>query len=110
MPYGKKLTNTDIADRMVELRNLRKLHTHDRTQIGQLKAENMALRALVSEQQAAIETLKMQMTELQTMVFGRRRKPPMGGTPIVPNPKQPRTKAPHTTSCRHYHRSCRATS
>ena len=94
--YGKKLTAAEITARMVELRNLRKLHAHDREQIGQLKAENGALRALVDEQQAAITTFKIQIAELQTMVFGKK-KPPRGGTPIVPEllvaNKLARTKA-----------------
>lgn len=82
---NKRLSNEVIATRMVELRNLRRLHAHDRQQIRELKAENVALRALVTEQQAVIETLKLQMAELQTMVFGKKRKPPTGTVvPVLP--------------------------
>lgn len=37
MSYGKKLTEEEIAERMVELYNLRKAHKHDRQQITQQK-------------------------------------------------------------------------
>src|SRR6185437_14342035 len=72
--YGKKLTDAEIATRMVELRNLRKLHAHDREQIGQLKAESSELRTLVAAQAAVIEKLQIQVAELQTMVFGKKKK------------------------------------
>ena len=39
MAYGKKLTAEEIAIRMVELRNLRVAHKHDRKQIKELRAE-----------------------------------------------------------------------
>ena len=85
---SRKLTDDVIATRMVELRNLRTLHARDRKQITQLKAElvavkneNKELRELVAQQQATIATLQIQMAELQTMVFGRKKRPPAGGTP-----------------------------
>ena len=50
-----------------------------------LRTTNLRLRAkvaeqdkLIAEQQRTIETLKVQIAELQTMVFGKKRKPPMG--------------------------------
>jgi transposase len=92
---NKQLSDEVIAARMVELRNLRKLHAHDRQQIRELKAENVALRALVTEQQAVIETLKIQVAELQTMVFGKKRKPPTGtAVPVLSAvaPQPPRGK------------------
>jgi hypothetical protein len=79
----KKLSDSVIAARMVELHNLRRLHTHDRQQITELKKENQQLRQLVAEQQTIIETLKIQIAELQTMVFGKKKQPPTGGTPVV---------------------------
>ena len=84
---NKRLSDEVIASRMVELRNFRKLHATDRQHIRELKAENVALRALVAEQQVVIETLKIQIAELQTMVFGRKRKPPTGHhIPELPKP------------------------
>jgi transposase len=91
---NKKLTSDVVAARMVELRNLRRLHAHDRKQIGALKAENVALRALVAEQQIVIEKLQIQMAELQTMVFGKKRQsklPPDDGTPSSGFSVSPRT-------------------
>jgi cell division protein FtsB len=44
-----RLSDTVIAARMVELRNLRRLHARDRAQITALKADNKALRAEVTE-------------------------------------------------------------
>lgn len=91
---SRKLSDTEVAKRMVELRNLKRLHVHDRQQIRELKAEKVALRALVGEQQATIETLKIQVTELQTMVFGKKRKPPTGRyLPELPkSPVPPRNR------------------
>ncbi len=93
----KKLTDTEVTTRLQELRNLRKMHAHDREQIGRLKAENAALRTLVADQQTIIDTFKIQIAELQTMVFGKKKRPPTGGTPVVTDlfvtPKQPRGKA-----------------
>lgn len=92
-----KLTDTVIAARMVELRNLRKLHAHDRKQIAELKAENKVLRQLLTQALEKIDTQAIQIAELQTMVFGKKKRPPAGGTPAVaPNlfalPKQPRDR------------------
>jgi transposase len=71
--------------------------------ISRLKTTNLRLRGkvaeqdkVIAEQQAAIETLKIQIAELQTMVFGKKKQPPTGGTPILPDPfapvSVPRTK------------------
>jgi transposase len=78
----KQLTADQIAQKLTEGRNYKRLYTdlkvkYDRV-TGELKAENVALRALVTEQQATIETLKIQLAELQTMVFGKKKKPPTG--------------------------------
>jgi transposase len=93
-----KLTDQEIATRMVELRNLRKLHARDRKQIAELKMENQELHSTVAKQQATIATLQIQISDLQTMVFGKKKRPPAGGTPTHPAgrlepSKQPRTKA-----------------
>lgn len=70
-----KLTDEEVATRMVELRNLRTLHARDRKQITEIKAENAELCQMVA-------TLQIQVAELQTTVFGKKKRPPMGGTPI----------------------------
>lgn len=79
---NRKLSDDVIAARMVELRNLRKLHAHDRKQIVEFKAENKAIRAENVELCQMVATLQIQVAELQAMVFGKKKRPPMGGTPI----------------------------
>lgn len=85
---------------MVELRNLRRLHAHDRKQIAELKTELAMVRAENAELKQTVATLQIQIAELQTMVFGKKKRPPMGGTPITPDPfvaeKIPRTKASYS--------------
>jgi transposase len=69
---------------MVELRNLRKLHAHDRKQITVLKLENKQLWSLVVELRQQNATQAIQIAELQTMVFGKK-KPPTGTVvPVLP--------------------------
>jgi transposase len=89
----KPLSDTEVAIRMVQLRNLRKLHAHDRKQIAELKDENKELRQLLSEATVQIQTQAIQIAELQTMVFGHKKRPPMGGTPISVPVAKLRTKA-----------------
>jgi hypothetical protein len=55
----RTLSDDIIVARMVEWHNLKKLHTHDRKQIAQLKAENKELRAIVATQAATIATLQI---------------------------------------------------
>lgn len=89
----RRLSDDVIAARMVELRNLRKLHAHDRKQIAELKAENQELRQLLAQALEKIDTQAIQIAELQTMVFGKKKRPPAGGTPAIPPlPRQFRSK------------------
>lgn len=94
---NKRLSDEVIAARMVELRNLRRLHAHDRQQIVELKADNRELRELLNQALAQNKTQAIQIAELQTMVFGKKKRPPTGGTPVTPEPsaamKQARAKA-----------------
>jgi transposase len=79
---------------MVELRNLRRLHAAARQRELAKDARIAELEATVAAQQATIATLQIQMAELQTMVFGKRKKPPTGtATLVLPVPlKLSRTK------------------
>ena len=88
---SSRLSDSVVAERMVELRNLRRLHAHDRKQIAALKAENKALRAENAELRAVVATLQIRIAELETMVFGKRRHPPLAGTtvPVLPIPVAP---------------------
>jgi IS1 family transposase len=90
-----RLSDTVIAARMVELRNLRRLHARDRAQITALKADNKALRAevtelrqLLAEAHAHIQNQAIQIAELQTMVFGKRKRPSTG-VPVPALPTEP---------------------
>jgi transposase len=97
----RKLTDSEVAVRMVELRNLRKLHARDRKQIAELKLRVKTLEQEKADDRAYFEALiakqAMQIAELQTMVFGRKKRPPSGGRPLVPEllsvPKLARSKA-----------------
>jgi hypothetical protein len=90
---SRKLSDEVITARMVELRNLRTLHARDRRQIAELKAENKELRQLLTQALEQNKTQAIQIAQLQTMVFGKKKRP-MGGTPIAPlvfpPAKQPR--------------------
>ena len=95
MPSGKKLSDSEIKQRLIRLSNLEQLHAHDRAQITTLKAENKALKQQVVDLTARFEALfekqQVRIEELETMVFGRKKWPRSGGgqTP----PKQPRDAA-----------------
>lgn len=75
---ARKLSDDVVAARMVELRNLRKLHAHDRQQIAELKQEVRSLRQEKADDRAYFESLvqkqAIQIAELQTMVFGKKKK------------------------------------
>lgn len=93
--YGIKLTDTEIATRMVELRNLRKLHAAARKREIAKDAQIAELKMVVSSQQATIDTLLIQVAELQAMVFGKKKKPPTGtSVPVLESlvAKAPRSK------------------
>lgn len=75
------LSPQEIQARMVELRNLRRLHAMQKVQIGKLeeqvvllKRENALLRKENTSLKHDVQDIKLQMEELRTMVFGRKRK------------------------------------
>ena len=93
MAYGKKLTDDEIAERMVELHNLRLAHKRDLRQIIQLKAENKQLKQRVSELENQLayttETLTAQIEELRIMVFGRKKRPRISNDSNKPSSGNP---------------------
>ena len=75
------LSKAEISLRMVELRNLRKLHAAQHVRIDLLeeqakllKAENRLLREANAVLTATVDDFKLQLEELRTIVFGRKRK------------------------------------
>lgn len=74
---------------------LRQQNSRLKTSNAKLKMKVAELEATVAFQQTQIDTFKIQIAELQTMVFGKRRQPPSGGPssdkPSAPKP--PRTKS-----------------
>lgn len=83
---ARRLSDNVVAARMVELRNLRTLHANDRKHIVELKTDNKAIRADNTELRQMVATLQIQVAELQTMVFGKKKRPPTDGTSVVSDP------------------------
>lgn len=95
----KGLPPEEIKKRLIRLRNLEYLHERQRFKIWHLRDENRefkkeiaALKAVVGEQQKTIDDLKLQIEELRTMVFGRKKKRDSNDDDLVPpNEKVGRT-------------------
>lgn len=75
------LNRKEIDERMIELRNLRKLHTTARERVVALESENKALKARIQEleeknkeKDRVIADLQYQLEELKTIVFGKQRR------------------------------------
>jgi hypothetical protein len=87
----KRLSQAEVAKRMVRLRNLEKLHrmgNHRRDLQQEIIAKLEALVAnqqeLLEQQDAMLNTQAIRIAELETMVFGKKKKskkPPDDGTP-----------------------------
>src|SRR5476651_1090486 len=86
MPKGQLTTEQRLKQNVARLK----------TTNAKLRARETEREAVVVELRAQIDTLKIQMAELQTMVFGKNRHPPTGssgpGPSVPPAPKPPRTK------------------
>ena len=101
----KELTKKEIYDRMIELRNLRKLHKQDRERIKHLKKENKDLKLRVAELEQkdkdkgeVIEKLSLQVEELRTIVFGKKKKGRNTHLSAITKQKQERTKGSYKRS------------
>ncbi len=100
---NKKLSQKEIAKRMIRLRNLEKLHRVSK-QMRTKKDELIEAQAkqldnfevLASQQQELIETQAIRIAELEAMVFGKKKRPPTGTPPPEDKPhtppKPPRSK------------------
>ena len=78
---SKELTKKEIYERMIEWRNLKKLHQAARDRVVSLEEENRRLKTKITEQEDVITELKMMVTkqslqieELQKKVFGKKKK------------------------------------
>ena len=76
-----KLSEKEIRKRLIRLRNLERLHAEQKHRNEQLvlekrefKKEIAKLNTIVSEQQRTIDDMKLQIEELRTMVFGKKKK------------------------------------
>ena len=101
---SKKLSQKEVAKRLIRLRNLEQLHRISK-QMRSKKDELIAaqaeqldkLEAFVTKQQELIEAQAIRIAELEAMVFGKKKRPPTGGTSVAKDglfaaQKTPRTK------------------
>ncbi len=91
----KKLTSSEVTRRLTELRNLQTLHRRDRQQVSDLTEALNLVTYQRDELQQQVANLQIQIAELQTMVFGKKRRPPTGTPAVRDNnagPRPARTK------------------
>lgn len=90
-----KLTDQQIKQKLQEGRNYKQLYGELKLRFDEVKAENKQLKLLLAEQrayfEAIIETQNARITELETMIFGRK---PSGGVTAKTEPL--RAKIPRT--------------
>lgn len=94
------LPQEEVKKRLIRLHNLEYLHKQQRFKIWHLRDENRelkkevaTLKLMASEQQKTINDLKLQVEELQVMVFGRKKKKDINDDDIIP----PKEKTPRTS-------------
>ena len=98
----KKLSQKEVAKRLIRLRNLEQLHRISK-QMRNKKDELIATQAeqldnlevLVTKQQEFIETQAIRIAELETIVFGKKKRPPIG-TPVTKDTMSAGTKQPRS--------------
>lgn len=98
----RTLSTEEIRKRLTRLRNLEVLHEAQRFKIWHLRDENrelkkeiQALKLVVGEQQKTIDDLKVQIEELQTIVFGKKKRNTSGDDgppPAIQKDSEPRSK------------------
>jgi hypothetical protein len=89
-----KLSDEQIKRCLTEGRNYKRLYLELKGRydedVGKLKHENKELHQLLSQALQQNKTQAIQIAELQTMVFGRKRKPPTGHyVPDLPKTESP---------------------
>ena len=99
---SRRLSDETIAARMVELRNLRRLHllagkraASQQVVIAIQKGKIATLKEQIAILRQLVDTQNIRIAELETMVFGKKHRPPTGtAVPELPVPaRQPRDAA-----------------
>lgn len=90
-----KLTDAEIRKQLQQGRNYRRLYEGLKVRFDTVVAENKQLRAENDALKQTVATLQIQIAELQTMVFGKKKRPPAGtAVPALPfATPTPRNKA-----------------
>ena len=95
---SKKLPDSVIKARMIEWRNLKKLHAAQNIRIEYLEAENKELKQQIiilkaenAELKQMVQDLLLRVEELNTMVFGKKKKHEKHEDDDHKNPPTPRT-------------------
>jgi hypothetical protein len=82
---SKMLSDEEIRRRLQEGRNYKRLYTELKVKYDDVVAENKQLKVQIADMtvrfELLIETQAARITELETMVFGRKSKPRSGGKP-----------------------------
>lgn len=91
----RKLSDEEIKQRLLEGRNYKRLYLEQKAKTDQLLVDNKQLKTEIAELKqyfsGIVETQAARITELETMVFGRKKRPRSGGGHTAS--KQPRDAA-----------------
>lgn len=97
---SKRLSFEEIKHRLIRLKNIERLHAEQRQRIillsetiRLLREENTLLRQENHTLKTTVQDFKVQLEELRTMVYGRKKRKdtPDKDDPTLPTPKAPRT-------------------
>jgi hypothetical protein len=91
----KRLSEIEIKQRLARLTNLERLYADQTITVCKLRAENKQLKLQIVDMTARferiVETQAARITELETMVFKRKKRPRSGNDNNQSVPKQPRS-------------------
>ena len=92
---SKRLSEIEIKKRLTRLTNLERLYANQTITVRKLRAENKQLKLQIADMAARfeliVETQVARITELETMIFGRKKRPRSGNGNDQSVPKQPRS-------------------
>lgn len=69
-----RLTKEEIRQRLIKLNNVERLHAEQKKRLKKLEEENRELKAHIAKQDAMIERLLVRVEELETKMFGRKKR------------------------------------